>query len=130
MLFAGLNLVAGEKMCNLKIVLKSSSSEVTAVLDDKAVTRSFATQLPLNLSDYAGHEKVVKLPKPLDASDELGGIEGKKGEVSYFALWTAISPTAGYRTLRRDRWRCEVAKDGDIKIKLARYLVHLQSVQI
>ena len=54
MLFAELNLVAEEKMQNLKIVLKSSSGEVAAVLDDTAVARSFAAQLPLtlNLSDY------------------------------------------------------------------------------
>lgn len=45
MLFAGLNLVAGEKMQNLKIILKSSNGEATAILDDTAVARSFAAQL-------------------------------------------------------------------------------------
>ena len=80
MLFAGLNLVAGEKMQNLKIVLKSSNDEVTAVLDDTIAARSFAAQLPLtlNLSDYGGHEKVAKLPKPLDVSGEPKGCDGKK----------------------------------------------------
>ena len=54
MLFAGLNLAAGEKMQNLKIILKSSNGEATAILDDTAVARSFAAQLPLplNLEDY------------------------------------------------------------------------------
>ena len=50
MLFAGLNLAAGEKMQNLKIILKSSNSEVTAILDDTAAARSFAAQLPLTLN--------------------------------------------------------------------------------
>ena len=50
MLFAGLNLVAGEKMQNLKIVLKSSNGEVTAVLDDTIAARSFAAELPLTLN--------------------------------------------------------------------------------
>ena len=66
MLFAGLNLAAGEKMQNLKIILKSSNGEATAILDDTAAARSFAAQLPLtpNLEDYGGHEKGAKLPKP------------------------------------------------------------------
>ena len=50
MLFAGLNLAAGEKMQNLKIILKSSNGEATAILDDTAVARSFAAQLPLTLN--------------------------------------------------------------------------------
>ena len=50
MLFAGLNLAAGEKMQNLKIVLKSSNGEATAILDDTAAARSFAAQLPLTLN--------------------------------------------------------------------------------
>lgn len=50
MLFAGINLMAGEKMRNLKIVLKSSSGEATAILDDTAAARSFAAQLPLTLN--------------------------------------------------------------------------------
>ncbi|WP_234398871.1 hypothetical protein [Campylobacter concisus] len=45
MLFAGLNLAAGEKMQNLKIILKSSNGEATAILDDTAAARSFAAQL-------------------------------------------------------------------------------------
>ncbi len=64
-------------MQNLKIILKSSNGEATAILDDTAVARSFAAQLPLtlNLSDYAGHEKTAKLPKPLDVSSEPRGRE-------------------------------------------------------
>ncbi|MEH1010123.1 cyclophilin-like fold protein [Campylobacter concisus] len=50
MLFAGLNLAAGEKMQNLKIILKSSNGEATAILDDTAAARSFAAQLPLTLN--------------------------------------------------------------------------------
>ena len=45
MLFAGLNLAAGEKMQNLKIILKSPNGEATAILDDTAAARSFAAQL-------------------------------------------------------------------------------------
>lgn len=61
MLFAGLNLAAGEKMQNLKIVLKGSNGEATAILDNTAAARSFAAQLPLtlNLEDYGGREKVA-----------------------------------------------------------------------
>jgi len=59
MLFAGLNLAAGEKMQNLKIILKSSNGEATAILDDTAAARSFAAQLPLtlNLEDYGGQKR-------------------------------------------------------------------------
>lgn len=80
MLFAGLNLAAGEKMQNLKIILKSSNGEATAILDDTAAARSFAAQLPitLNLEDYGGHEKVAKLPKPLDTRGAPSGSDGKK----------------------------------------------------
>ncbi|WP_304345739.1 hypothetical protein [Campylobacter showae] len=43
MIFAGINLMAGEKMHNLKIVLKSSNGEATAILDDTAAARSCCT---------------------------------------------------------------------------------------
>ena len=127
MLFAVLNLVAGEKMQNLKIVLKTSSGEVTAVLDDTAAARSFAAQLPLmlNLSDYAGYEKTAKLPKPLDVSSEPGGRDGKKGEISYFAPWNTFVIYYGYQPYYDGIVRLGVidgdvslvAKDGDIRIE-------------
>lgn len=130
MLFAGLNLVAGEKMQNLKIVLKSSSGEATAILDDTAVARSFAAQLPLtlNLSDYAGHEKTAKLPKPLDVSDEPGGRDGKRGEISYFAPWNNLVIYYDYQPYYEGIVRLGVidgdvglvAKDGEIKIEPAK----------
>ena len=130
MLFAGLNLVAGEKMRNLKIVLKSSSGEATAILDDTAVARSFAAQLPLtlNLSDYGGHEKTAKLPKPLDVSSEPRGRDGKRGEISYFAPWNTFVIYYGYQPYYDGIVRLgvidgdvsSVAKDGQIRIELAR----------
>ena len=130
MLFTGLNLVAGEKMQNLKIVLKTSSGEVTAVLDDTAVARSFAAQLPLtlNLSDYGGHEKVAKLPKPLDVSGEPKGRDGKKGEISYFAPWNNFVIYYGYQPYYEGIVRLGVidgdvslvAKDADIRIEPAK----------
>lgn len=124
MLFARLNLVAGEKMRNLKIVLKSSSGEATAILDDTAVARSFAAQLPLtlNLSDYGGHEKTAKLPKPLDVSSEPRGRDGKRGEISYFAPWnTFVIYYDGIVRLGVIEGDVSlVAKDGQIRIELAR----------
>lgn len=130
MLFAGINLMAGEKMRNLKIVLKSSSGEATAILDDTAAARSFAAQLPLtlNLNDYGGHEKVAKLPKPLDVSGEPRGCDGKKGEISYFAPWNNFVIYYGYQPYYDGIVRLGVidgdvdlvAKDGDIRIELAK----------
>ena len=130
MLFAGINLVAGEKMRNLKIVLKSSSSEVTAVLDDTIAARSFAAQLPLtlNLSDYAGHEKIAKLPKPLDVSGEPKGRDGKRGEISYFAPWNTFVIYYGYQPYYDGIVRLGVidgdvglvVKDGQIRIEPAK----------
>ena len=130
MLFAELNLAAGEKMQNLKIVLKTSSGEATAILDDTAVARSFATQLPLtlNLSDYAGREKTAKLPKPLDISGAPSGSDGKKGEISYFAPWNNLVIYYDYQPYYDGIVRLGVidgdvglvAKDGEIKIEPAR----------
>ena len=130
MLFAGINLVVEEKMQNLKIVLKSSSGEVTAVLDDTAVARSFAAQLPLtlNLEDYGGREKVAKLPKRLDISGSPIGSDGKKGEISYFAPWNNFVIYYGYQPYYEGIVRLgviegdvsSVAKDGQIRIELAR----------
>ena len=130
MLFAGLNLVAGEKMQNLKIVLKSSSGEVTAILDDTVAARSFAAQLPLtlNLSDYAGHEKTAKLPKPLDVSGEPKGRDGKRGEISYFAPWNTFVIYYGHQPYYDGIVRLGVidgdvslvAKDAEIRIEPAK----------
>ena len=130
MLFAGLNLAAGEKMQNLKIVLKSSNGEAAAILDDTAAARSFAAQLPLtlNLEDYGGREKVAKLPKPLDIRGAPSGSDGKKGEISYFAPWNNFVIYYGYQPYYEGIVRLgviegdvnSVAKDGQIRIELAR----------
>ena len=117
-------------MQNLKIVLKSSSGEVTAVLDDTAVARSFAAQLPLtlNLEDYGGREKVAKLPKRLDTSGSPIGSDGKKVEISYFAPWNNFVIYYGYQPYYEGIVRLVVidgdvglvAKDGEIKIEPAK----------
>ena len=130
MLFAELNLAAGEKMQNLKIVLKTSSGEATAILDDTAAARSLAAQLPLtlNLEDYGGREKVAKLPKRLDISGSPIGSDGKKGEISYFAPWNNFVIYYGYQPYYDGIVRLGVidgdvglvAKDGQIRIELAR----------
>ncbi|WP_298791985.1 cyclophilin-like fold protein, partial [uncultured Campylobacter sp.] len=130
MLFAELNLAAGEKMQNLKIVLKTSSGETTAILDDTAAARSFAAQLllTLNLEDYGGREKVAKLPKRLDISDTPSGSDGKKGEISYFAPWNNLVIYYDYQPCYDGIVRLGVidgdvglvAKDGEIKIEPAR----------
>ena len=130
MLFAELNLAAGEKMQNLKIVLKTSSGEATAILDDTATARSFAAQLPLtlNLEDYGGREKVAKLPKRLDISGSPIGSDGKKGEISYFAPWNNFVIYYGYQPYYDGIVRLGVidgdvglvAKDGEIKIEPAK----------
>jgi len=127
MLFAELNLAAGEKMQNLKIVLKTSSGEATAILDDTATARSFAAPLPLtlNLEDYSRREKVAKLPKRLDISGSPIGSDGKKGEISYFAPWNNFVIYYGYQPYYEGIVRLGVidgdvglvAKDGEIKIE-------------
>ena len=116
-------------MQNLKIILKSSNGEVTAILDDTAAARSFAAQLPitLNLEDYGGHEKVAKLPKPLDTRGAPSGSDGKKGEISYFAPWNNFVIYYGYQPYYEGIVRLgviegdvsSVATDGQIKIELA-----------
>ena len=117
-------------MQNLKIILKSSNGEVTAILDDTAAARSFAAQLPitLNLEDYGGHEKVAKLPKPLDTRGAPSGSDGKKGEISYFAPWNNFVIYYGYQPYYDGIVRLGVidgdvglvAKDGEIKIEPAK----------
>ena len=76
MLFAGLNLAAGEKMQNLKIILKGSNGEATAILDDTAVARSFAAQLPLTLNLADGYQPYY------EGSVRLGVIEGDVSSVA------------------------------------------------
>ena len=130
MLFAELNLAAREKIQILKIVLKGSNGEATAILDDTAAARSFAAQLPLtlNLEDYGGREKVAKLPKPLDIRGAPSGSDGKKGEISYFAPWNNFVIYYGHQPYYEGIVRLSViegdvssvAKDGEIRIELAR----------
>nr|WP_314119326.1 cyclophilin-like fold protein [uncultured Campylobacter sp.] len=97
------------------MVLKTSSGEATAILDDTIAARSFAAELPLtlNLSDYAGHEKVAKLPKPLDVSGEPKGRDGKRGEISYFAPWNTFVIYYGYQPYYDGIVRLGVI-DGDV----------------
>ena len=117
-------------MQNFKIVLKTSSGETTAILDDTAAARSFAAQLllTLNLEDYGGREKVAKLPKRLDISGTPSGSDGKKGEISYFAPWNNLVIYYDYQPYYDGIVRLGVidgdvglvAKDGEIKIEPAR----------
>lgn len=117
-------------MQNLKIVLKTSSGEATAILDDTATARSFAAQPPLtlNLEDYGGRKKVAKLPKRLDTSGSPIGSDGKKGEISYFAPWNNFVIYYGYQPYYEGIVRLGVidgdvglvAKDGEIKIEPAK----------
>lgn len=65
---------------------------LTAVLDDSAAARDFASLLPLSLklSDYASTEKISDLPRKLITTGAPEGIDPKIGDLAYYVPWSHL----------------------------------------
>lgn len=62
---------------------------VTATLDSSSATLDLIKQLPLTLelTDYAGTEKIAYPPHKLSTQDSAKAYAGKAGDITYYAPW-------------------------------------------
>jgi len=74
---------------SMKILLKTASATLTATLSDTPTARDLFAQLPLtlDLSDYAGTEKIATLPRKLSTHDAPSGSDPEVGSLAYYAPW-------------------------------------------
>lgn len=72
-----------------RIQVVVGDQKLPATLDDSAAARDFAALLPLDLelTDYAGTEKVAPLPKKLDTTGAPAAYAARAGDLTYYAPW-------------------------------------------
>lgn len=76
-------------MAEMRIQLVFEAMVLSGTLNDSPAARSFADLLPLSLelSDYAGTEKIADLPSRLDIDQAPGGCSAQTGDITYYAPW-------------------------------------------
>ncbi len=74
---------------NMKIGLKFNDRELTATIYDNPAARDFISLLPLTLKleDYAGTEKISRLPQKLSLKDAPSGSDPSIGDITYYSPW-------------------------------------------
>lgn len=75
-----------------KIKITIGGAEITATLHDNATARDLVSLLPLTLSfrDYAGAEKVARLPRNLDTSGAAPGYDPELSDIALFSGEIAV----------------------------------------
>jgi len=73
----------------MKILLKTGDTTLTATLLDTPTAHDLFAQLPLtlDLSDYAGTEKIAYLPRKLNTHAAPSGSDPEVGSLAYYAPW-------------------------------------------
>ncbi|MDB6133849.1 MAG: hypothetical protein JWM59_2092 [Verrucomicrobiales bacterium] len=73
----------------MKIELKAGGKTVSATMRDSRTAQEFLALLPLtlDLSDYAGAEKISDLPKKLTQEGAPSGSDASAGDIAYYAPW-------------------------------------------
>lgn len=110
-----LNRTYAEAGGEMLIRLVLPTTELTAVLDDNATSRSFFEQLPLDvtLEDYHSTEKIFDPPKPLSTEGAPSGYDPAEGDITYFAPWGNLA--IFYRDFRYSRGLIRMGQlSGDI----------------
>lgn len=74
---------------NKTIQITAGNTVLTATMYNSAAAADFLSLLPLtlNLTDYAGTEKVSELPKRLNTKDAPATYKPSVGELTYYAPW-------------------------------------------
>jgi len=88
-LFASFPARSEPEIAPMKILLKTANATLTATLFDTPAARDLFAQLPLSLdlSDYAGTEKIAYLPSKLSTRDAPTGSDPEEGSLAYYAPW-------------------------------------------
>jgi len=73
----------------MKLLLKTEGATVAITLSDNPTARDLFDQLPLSLdlSDYAGTEKIATLPRKLTTREAPQGSDPEIGTLAYYAPW-------------------------------------------
>ncbi|TCP90082.1 cyclophilin-like protein [Cricetibacter osteomyelitidis] len=73
----------------MKITFTANNTVLTATLADNRAAQDFYQMLPLELelSDYAGAEKIAYLPQKLNVSQAPSGVAANIGDINYYAPW-------------------------------------------
>jgi hypothetical protein len=73
----------------MKIAIRLRQGVLSATLDSNEAGNAFAAMLPLelNLSDYAGTEKIADLPQRLPDADAARGYRPRAGDIAFYAPW-------------------------------------------
>ena len=73
----------------MKLKITINDNVLTATLNGSQASREFAGLLPLTLqlSDYAGEEKIGDLPARLSTADSPVGSAASKGDIMVFLPW-------------------------------------------
>ncbi|RYD32294.1 MAG: hypothetical protein EOP86_16020 [Verrucomicrobiaceae bacterium] len=73
----------------MKIELKTGGKTVFATMRDSRAAQEFLALLPLtlDLTDYAGAEKISDLPKKLTKEGAPSGSDASAGDIAYYAPW-------------------------------------------
>ena len=73
----------------MKIRVRVEDTVITATMIDSKTTRDFISLLPLTLTleDYAGTEKISRLPRRLSTEDAPSGSDPSVGDITYCAPW-------------------------------------------
>ena len=74
---------------DMKIKISINNAVLIATMYDNPTTRDFFKLLPLTLKldDYAGTEKISKLPKKLSLKDAPSGSDPSIGDITYYSPW-------------------------------------------
>ncbi|TNH06808.1 hypothetical protein FHQ27_04870 [Testudinibacter sp. TR-2022] len=77
----------------MKINLIANGKTLTATLSNGTAAKDFYQMLPLELelSDYAGEEKISYLPRKLNTSREPDGVAAAVGDINYYAPWGNVA---------------------------------------
>ncbi|PJG82549.1 hypothetical protein CVP04_09110 [Caviibacterium pharyngocola] len=98
----------------MKINVIANGKTLSATLANSHASQDFYQMLPLELelSDYAGEEKISYLPRKLDVSQEPSGVSARIGDINYFAPWGNVA--IFYKPHQKARGLVHLGKfDGD-----------------
>jgi hypothetical protein len=73
----------------MKVRISVEGAPITASLIENAMSRDFASLLPvtLTLTDYADTEKISDLPGRLTTDGSPAGFDPAVGDITYYAPW-------------------------------------------
>ncbi|MDO3382433.1 cyclophilin-like fold protein [Gilvimarinus algae] len=73
----------------MKVSVMTGDHQWTITLIDSPTARDFFNRLPiaLTLEDFAGKEKIAKLPEPLTLAEAPAGTTAQAGDLAYYAPW-------------------------------------------